>query len=338
MAARRRSRPSSRPSTPRTRTGGSGSSRPACAADQRRADRPTGWSMSRSMPRASRVACCTRGTCHGASADLAVGEAVLVEYGRRQAVGVVLRERPVRRMPTRPTKPVLARVRSDGPLLTPLQARLAIHVSEHYLAPAAMVVRQMLPPGELERIELVAVRGRTGDRGVAAGMDAPPGMCPRPPRARRLTPTGCSWMPSARPSTACLSMTCRMERNRATTLRRLRALADDGRIAVASGGCGPRPCRPGLERRVHPHPGRRCRREQLAAGERPPGASAWARARRRSCWSSPTACPNRGIAAARLAERHGASAVSGTRAARLAGAGRGDPRASAARRAIAGRA
>ena len=99
-----------------------------------------------------------------------MGEAVLVEYGRRQAVGVVLRERDAADGPARPTKPVLARVRSDGPLLTPLQARLAIHVADHYLAPGAMVVRQMLPPGELERIELVA----TPVEGAAGGAATPP--------------------------------------------------------------------------------------------------------------------------------------------------------------------
>ncbi len=48
--------------------------------------------------------------------DLEPGEAVVVEFGRRQALGVVLG--PAAEPPV-PAKPVLARVRSDGPLLPP---------------------------------------------------------------------------------------------------------------------------------------------------------------------------------------------------------------------------
>ncbi len=171
---------------------------------------------------------------------LAVGEAVLVEYGRRQAVGVVLRDGRGGDA-TRPTKPVLGRVRSEGPLLTPLQARLAIHVSEHYLAPATMVVRQMLPPGELERIELVAVarwwgsggRRRCGVHGRATGW----------PAATHARATDADRVLLDAIGTAVEGVPVDdlpMERNRATTLRRLRALADDGHIRC-SGGCGPRP-------------------------------------------------------------------------------------------------
>ena len=53
-------------------------------------------------------------------------------------------------------KPVAARVRSDGPLLPPLSLRFAAQLADHYLAPLAMVIRAMLPPGMLERLELVA--------------------------------------------------------------------------------------------------------------------------------------------------------------------------------------
>ncbi len=93
------------------------------------------------------------------------GEGVLVEYGRRRVVGVVLALRT--EPPARETKPVLARIRADGPILPELQARLAQRVAEHYLAPAAMVVRQMLPPGLLERIELVVRPPPPGPDGVA---------------------------------------------------------------------------------------------------------------------------------------------------------------------------
>lgn len=85
--------------------------------------------------------------------DLAMGEAVLVEYGRRNAVGVVVGAGSAEF--GRPSKPVVARIRSDGPLLLPLQIELARHLATHYLAPMAMVLRQMLAPGMLERVERV---------------------------------------------------------------------------------------------------------------------------------------------------------------------------------------
>jgi len=85
--------------------------------------------------------------------DLAPGEAVLVEYGRRNAVAIIVGMGTEE--PGRPTKPVLARIRSDGPLLSPLQVELARHVATHYLAPMAMVLRAMLAPGMLERVERV---------------------------------------------------------------------------------------------------------------------------------------------------------------------------------------
>ena len=95
-----------------------------------------------------------------ALADVAPGEAVLVEYGRRNALGVVLAA--VDGEPERETKPVIARVRSDGPLMPELQLRLAVHIARHYLAPAALVVRAMLAPDALERLERVTVGGPDG--------------------------------------------------------------------------------------------------------------------------------------------------------------------------------
>ena len=92
--------------------------------------------------------------------DISVGEAVLVEYGRRRALGIVTRVHGD--APARETKPVLARVRSDGPLLPPLQVALADYICAHYLAPPALVIRQMLAPGTLERVERVI---RAGDDG-----------------------------------------------------------------------------------------------------------------------------------------------------------------------------
>ncbi len=113
-------------------------------------------------------------------AGLESGEAVLVEYGRRQALGVVLgepRERPAAGLNL---KPVVDRVRADGPLLPPLSLELARWIAGHYLAPAAFVLRAMLPPGMLERLELVA-EARPGGATAATRQ-------PRRPLRKRLLP------------------------------------------------------------------------------------------------------------------------------------------------------
>ena len=89
-------------------------------------------------------------------APIEPGEAVVVEFGRRQALGIVLG--PGAAAPGVVTKPVVDRVRGDGPLLPPLAMALAAWISAHYLAPPALVLRAMLPPGLLERLELVAER------------------------------------------------------------------------------------------------------------------------------------------------------------------------------------
>ncbi|CAN5707492.1 primosomal protein N' [soil metagenome] len=95
-----------------------------------------------------------------AADDVAQGEVFLVDYGRRRALGMVLAVTDVE--PERETRPILGRVRSDGPLLGPLQVQLARHLSTHYLAPPALVVRQMLAPRMLERVERVVRQGPAG--------------------------------------------------------------------------------------------------------------------------------------------------------------------------------
>lgn len=102
-----------------------------------------------------------------ALSDVAAGEAVIVEFGRRQAVGVVLAEAGP---PERPVKPLLARVHAAEPLLSDLARRLALHIGQHYLAPLGIVVRTMLPPGLLERVELVAVAAPGSSRVAATGL------------------------------------------------------------------------------------------------------------------------------------------------------------------------
>ncbi|HET7702894.1 MAG TPA: primosomal protein N' [Candidatus Limnocylindrales bacterium] len=104
----------------------------------------------------------------GRLADIVPGEAVLVEFGRRQALGVVVGEAgPPDGIVA---KPIAGRVRADGPLLPRLALALATWIADHYLSPPALVVRAMLPPGLLERLELVAERTAAQ---APAGLAAP---------------------------------------------------------------------------------------------------------------------------------------------------------------------
>jgi primosomal protein N' (replication factor Y) len=160
--------------------------------------------------------------------DLEAGEAVLVEFGRRQALGIVLG--PGEPVPGIAAKPVVDRVRADGPLLPGLSMRLAAWISDHYLAPPSVTLRAMLPPGLLERLELVAERmpGTVGagahsqvapagpDAAILAALDG------GPRQVRTLD------APEGRPA----------------LLRRLRALAGSGLVALdwtlLAAGAGPR--------------------------------------------------------------------------------------------------
>jgi primosomal protein N' (replication factor Y) len=86
--------------------------------------------------------------------DLRPGEAVVVGFGRRQVLGIVLGDAMA--PPGVETRPIVDRVRADGPLLPDLALSFARWISTTYLAPPAAVIRSMLPPGLLERFELVA--------------------------------------------------------------------------------------------------------------------------------------------------------------------------------------
>ncbi len=248
------------------------------------------------------------------------GEAVLVPFGRggRQAIGIVIRTGaavPVEAAPE--LRPVAARVRSDGPLLPPLSLRLAGDLSEHYLAPLAMVIRAMLPPGMLERLDLVA---EVTAHGEAALAHADPGL-PAPDldlldeiagRARSVrelaTPDG-----------------------RAGLLRRLRGLAGDGLLdltwTLLGAAVGPR-----FERRLWLTTEGRIVADAVLAGRRPPGRPLGPRQRAALAELAagapgegalgpdgpgmpgepgPGANAEAGAAAAEVAERHGASALAG---------------------------
>ena len=225
---------------------------------------------------------------------LGEGEAVLVEFGRRQALGIVLG--PGAADDAVVTKPIVDRVRADGPLLPASSMALARSIAATYLAPPALVLRAMLPPGLLERLELVAERRPDGTAtpGMTAATDpAEPTARPAPmddadaailaqlgdgPRAvRRLAaPEG-----------------------RAGLLRRLRALRAAGRIeldwTLLDAGAGPR-----YARIVHAVPFEERPTPQRRLGPRQAAALADLEA------AGPT-----GIAAAALSAAHGGS-VTGT--------------------------
>ncbi len=218
--------------------------------------------------------------------DIEPGEAVMVEFGRRRAVGVILdagSEPPVE------AKPLLARVRSDRALLGPLARRLAKHVAEHYLAPPGLVVRAMLPPGTLERIELYAVAADAGEG--TAGLD---------PLLAAVVAGGPAGVPLDDLPEAS---------SRAMLLRALHALEADGLLRL-EWRVVPASARPKQRRWAVITTEGRAAAVSLAAGERPEGGRLGPR--QQALLAELTEPGHDGSeVAARLAERHGSAAVSG---------------------------
>jgi primosomal protein N' (replication factor Y) len=205
---------------------------------------------------------------------LVAGEAVLVEFGRRQAVGIILGPAGEAE-PGLETKPVIDRIRADGPLLPELGMRLAAWISAHYLAPPALTLRAMLPPGLLERLELVAeLRPEAPTAADDPADGAIVGALANGPRPVRLLGA-----PEGRPA----------------LMRRLRALEAAGRLdldwTLLAAGAGPRYVR---QVRLAPtsdaSPGRLGPRQQAVLAELAEGA------------------PD-GVPAPELATRHGGSTV-----------------------------
>jgi primosomal protein N' (replication factor Y) len=223
-------------------------------------------------------------------ADLDDGEVVLVEFGRRQALGVILGE--ATDTGGTEVKAIVDRVRADGPLLPALSLRLARWISSHYLAPPALVIRSMLPPGLLERLELVAELTPLAPLDGEAPTDADPvdldvleqlagGARP----ARDLAaPDG-----------------------RAGLLRRLRSLADRGWIALdwtlLGASAGPR-----YERWLRATAAGRDVAAILADGGRPDGR---ALGPRQVAALAELVAVGDGCAGPEVAGRHGTSAIAG---------------------------
>ena len=222
-----------------------------------------------------------------ALADLVPGEAVLVEFGRRQALGIILAETDV--SPVAEPKAIVDRVRADGPLLPPLSLSLARSIADHYLAPPAIVLRAMLPPGLLERLELVAeLTPKAGDAKDldAADADLVDQLAGGARPVRDLAgPDG-----------------------RAGLLRRLRRLAERDVVALdwtlGGAGGGPR-----YERwlRLTADGGTAAR--SLAAGAPPPGRPLGPR--QAAAMADLLAGPDDGVPGAELVTAHGASGLTG---------------------------
>ncbi len=229
-------------------------------------------------------------------ADLELGEAVLVEFGRRQALGIIVAE--ARDVPRTGAKPIVDRVRADGPLLPRLTLGLASWIAAHYLAPPALALRAMLPPGLLERLELVAELTPDGssatreagtaqaDAAARAAADLLDQLARGPRPVRDLAgPDG-----------------------RAGLLRRLRAFEVEGRVSLGwtllGAGAGPR-----YERWIRLLDRGRAAAAALAAGEptlgRPLGP------RQLDLLAELATAPTGELPAAELAARHGPTAAAG---------------------------
>ena len=223
----------------------------------------------------------------GRLADLEAGEAVLVQFGRRQAIAVVLGDAEAPRGIE--TRPIAERIRADGPLLPPLSLVLARWIARHYLAPPALVLRAMLPPGMLERLELVvettpAAEAETRTAGAdPVTLDLLEQLERGPRPARDLAaPDG-----------------------RAGLLRRLRALEARGLVTLdwtlTAAAAGPR-----YERWIHVTD---AGREAAAAGRAAPGGPLGHR--QVAALAELAGAGADGLAGPDLAGRHGTGAVAG---------------------------
>ncbi len=219
-------------------------------------------------------------------ADLEAGEAVLVEFGRRQALGIILA--PAAEVdPSVEPKPISDRVRADGPLLPPLSLAFARWIAAHYLAPPTLVLRAMLPPEMLERLELVAERRPgTNDDLEPIDRDLLDQLADNPRPVRRLASAD----------------------GRAGLVRRLRALETRDLVSLAweltAAGAGPR-----YERWILPTDDGRAAAATLRADARITGRPLGPR--QVAALAELDAAPLEGRTSAELTARHGHGAVAG---------------------------
>ena len=242
-------------------------------------------------------------------ADLEDGEAVLVEFGRRQALGIVLG--PARPAPgVDAAKPIVDRVRADGPLLPrpePDARRL-----DRRDVPCAPVGRH---PGDAPAGDPRAARARRRATSRARRGAASPARrgCARAARGRagasaELAPADGALLDQLADGPRAVRDLAAPE-GRAGLLRRLRAMAAAGWIDLdwtllaATGG-------PRYERWVVRRPSRAARPRRSSTRETDQRVDHSGRARSRS---SPSSRMDRrpGCPAATLGGRHGTSALAG---------------------------
>ena len=220
-------------------------------------------------------------------ADLEDGEAVLVEFGRRQALGVVLGGAVEAPSTRRPSPSSIGSGPTDRSCRR-LTLALARWIAEHYLAPPALVIRAMLPPGLLERLELVAERTPQPIDGDLDVVDAD-----------LLDQLG----GGARPARDLAAPD-----GRAGLLRRLRGLASRDLVTLdwtlLGAGAGPR-----YERWIRLLPAGRTAAEALAAGERSSGRPLGPRQVDALAELAGESVAPEGVPAADVAGRHGAATL-----------------------------
>ncbi len=229
--------------------------------------------------------------------DLEPGEAVLVPFGRggRQAIGIVVGEGTA--LEGGEVRSIAARVRSDGPLLPALSLVFAAELSARYLAPLAVVIRAMLPPGMLERLELMAEVTPAGE--ARMGLEIP-----------GLSPLEVDLLDElAGRARAVRDLTS--PEGRAALLRRLRALADEGLVELTwtllGAAVGPR-----YERRLWVTDDGLAAAGAMTGGDRLPGRPLGHRQKAALAeLASLEPFPREGLPAAPVVERHGSSSIAG---------------------------
>lgn len=91
-------------------------------------------------------------------APVSVGDGVIVPFGGRRAIGIVVALDPVDLPPAGILlKPIEGRLGS-APLVTPLFMSLAATIATRWVAPMAATIRSLLPPGMLDAVVLEARR------------------------------------------------------------------------------------------------------------------------------------------------------------------------------------
>jgi len=89
--------------------------------------------------------------------EVGIGDVVVVPFGGRRAIGIVTSNMGALPPPPGVTLKRAEAKLSDGSVIGPLGMGLAESIATHWLAPLALTVRSLLPPGLLDKVE-VAIR------------------------------------------------------------------------------------------------------------------------------------------------------------------------------------